>query len=133
MAYEVFKRTTARVDKPTVAIAPDGRMAVNAAAVRILSAASVKHVLLLWDQEGHRLAIKATQKSDKDAYALSIAPGTYSGGIRAQAFLSHIGWNARRRETLPATWNETEKMLEVELPVEFLRPTTEKTSRRRLL
>lgn len=116
MGYEVFKRTVERVNSPALSIGLHGRIAANAAAVRILRAAGIRHVLLLWDRQNCRLAIKATKKSDKNAYAVSFAPDNHYGAIRAKSFLKHIGWGTQR-ETLPAIWNEVEKMFEVELPV----------------
>jgi len=119
MAYEVFKRTGARVETPTLSIAPDGRIAINAAAVRLAKEARVKSVLLLWDWTNHRLAIKMAQRSDRNSYALSIA-SSHSGGLKAKSFLSYIGWKGRKRETVPAAWNEKERMFEATLPVEHL-------------
>ena len=46
MAYEVFKRTGVRVEEPALSLVPDGRIALNAAAVRVLTQAGVKSVLL---------------------------------------------------------------------------------------
>lgn len=76
----------------------------------------MKFVLLLWDKASHRLALKAAPKGDKNGHALSLLPDKHSGTLRAMQFLRHIGWNAPRRELLPATWNEKERMLEVTLP-----------------
>jgi hypothetical protein len=42
--------------------------------------------------------------------------------VRAKSFFVHIGWSAPRRETLPAVWNESDKMFEVMLPPAFLQP-----------
>jgi len=120
MAYEVFKRTGARVESPTLSIVPEGRIAINAAAARIFVSLEIKSVLLLWDRSNHKLAIKAAHKGDKNAYAVSIAPASHSGSLRAKTFLSYIGWNARKREMIPATWNEKEEMLEATLPAEYL-------------
>jgi hypothetical protein len=119
MAYEVFKRTGARVETPTLSIAPDGKIAINAAAVRIARAAKVKSVLLLWDPTTHRLAIKVTHRGDKNSYALSIA-SSHSGSLKAKAFLRYIGWKSRKRETIPTPWNEKERMFEATLPLEHL-------------
>jgi hypothetical protein len=116
VAYETFKRTGIRVGTPTVAITTDGRMAINAAAVRIIVGAGVKFVLLRWDKDRLKVAIKATHKGDKNAYAISVAPDGHAGTLRAKSFLNHIGWNAPERETLSATWNEQEKMFEITLP-----------------
>lgn len=117
MAYEVFTRTAVRVESPTISIVPDGRMVLNAAASRILSASGVKYVVLLWDKASRRMAVKATAKGDKNGYAVSLSHGA---SLRAKAFTRHIGWTATRRELLPATWNEKDLMLEVSLPLRCL-------------
>lgn len=122
MAYEVFQRTGVRVEEPTVSIAPDGRMVLNAAVTRILSQAAVRYVVLLWDQSNARIALKSTSKGDRNAYMVSIVSGKSSGSLRAKTFLSYIGWKAERRETLSATWNEKEKTLEITLPRKLVRP-----------
>lgn len=120
MAYEVFKRTGARVEEPSLSLVPDGRIALNAAAVRVLVEAGVKSVLLLWDKVNNKLALKAAARGDKNTYAVSIVRDKYSGSLRAKAFLNHIGWSAPKRTMLPATWNEKEKMFEVMLPAEYV-------------
>jgi len=122
MAYEVFKRTAARIDTPTLSIVPDGRIAINAAATRICLDSGIKWVVLLWDAPNHRIALKATQKGDKNAHAVSVAPASYSGSLRATSFLKYIGWKARKREVIPATWNDKERMFEATLPIEHLGP-----------
>ena len=120
MAYEVFKRTGVRVESPTLSLVPDGRITINAAAVRILTHAGVKAVLLLWDKANNKMALKAASRADRNTYAVSIAGETRSGSLRAKTFLAHIGWNAPDRERLPAVWDEKEKMFEVSLPPQYL-------------
>src|SRR5579871_986634 len=115
MAYEVFERTSTRVEEPAISVRPEGRIAVNAASARILKQAGIKTVVLLWDKSHRKIALKAASKADMNAYAVSFT-GTHSGIIRAKAFLEHIGWMTLRSRMLPATWNEKEKMLEVTLP-----------------
>jgi hypothetical protein len=120
MAYEVFKRTRARVETPMLSITLDGRMVINSAAVRIAREARITSALLLWDATNHKVAIKGTQKGDKNSYALSIVSASHSGSLRAKSFLSYIGWKARKRETILMTWNEKERMFEATLPLEHL-------------
>lgn len=120
VAYEIFRRTTARVETPALALTIDGRMALNAAAVRVFVSSGIASVLLLWDKANNRLALKAAQKNDKNSYAVSMGRDSHSGSLRAKAFLSHIGWKAPKRLLLPAVWNEKERMLEVDLPAEYL-------------
>ena len=131
MAYEVFKRTAVRVEQPSLSLVPDGRIAFNAAAVRVLTGAGVKSVLLLWDKTSRKVALKAAAKGEKDCYAVSIVKGTYSGSLRAKSFLSHIGWSAPKRTMLPATWNEKEKMFEITLPSEYVGSESSPGSRRK--
>jgi hypothetical protein len=132
MAYEVFKRTAARVDAPTVSIVPDGRMTVNAAAVRVLREYGITAVLLLWDRANHKVAIRAAGKGSKNAFAVSVSRG-HSGSIRAKSFFSHIGWKAQHRERLPATWNGEERMFEITLPIKYVGSQKSGDPRTRLL
>ena len=124
MAYELFQKKNIRIDTPAITIVPDGSIALNAAAARILVAAGVRSVLLLWDKENCSLAIKAAEKKNKNSYVVSIVRNS-SGKLRVKAFIDHIGWNAQQRETLPTTWNSREKMFEVTLPIEHLQSAKE--------
>jgi len=124
MAYEVFTRTAIRVETPTLSITTDGRIAINAAGVRILLSAGVRFVQLLWDSTIKRMALKAAPKGDKNSYAVSITPDKHAGSLRAKSFLSHIGWKASQRMTFPAIWNEKERMLEVALPPAHLKQSS---------
>ncbi len=116
MAYQVFKRTGIRVDSPVLSIAPNGQITLNAAATRVVEAAGVKYVIVLWDPVNHRMGLKATAKGDSNGYAVSLASNKHSGSLRAKTFMRHIGWKATQRETLPAAWIEKGKMFEVVLP-----------------
>jgi hypothetical protein len=120
MGYEVFQRTNFRVEEPALSFTPDGRIALNAAAVRIFTEAGIKQALLLWDQSKNKLALKATVKRDKNSYSVSIIRGGTSGTLRAKAFFAYIGWNAPKRMMLPATWDDKERMFEVVLPSNFV-------------
>ncbi len=119
MAYEVFERTATRVDEPTISLRPQGRVAINAAGVRILKQAGIKAVLLLWDRAHRKVALKAASKAEMNAYAVSFT-SSHSGTVRAKAFLDHIGWITSHSQMFPATWNEKEKMLEITLPAQNL-------------
>jgi hypothetical protein len=120
MAYELYKRTGARIETPILSIVPDGRIVVNAAAVRIFTAERITSVLLLWDATNHKLAMKAARKGDENSYAVSITASSHSGSLRAKSFLNFIGWKARNRERILATWNQKEQMFEAVLPLEHL-------------
>jgi hypothetical protein len=120
MPYQLFQRTGIRIDSPSVSIAPDGRLALNAAAARLMATAGIKHVVLLWDKRNLKMAIRATIKGDRNGYAVSAGRNIHRATLRAKAFVDHIGWIASKREALPATWNEKERMFEVSLPPDNL-------------
>ena len=114
MGYELFERSSIRVEEPTISIGASGLL-LNAAASRLMREAGARAAWLLYDKAAHKIALKAAPKAESNAYAISFT-GQRSGSIRAKAFLAHIGWNAPKRKMLLATWNEKEKMLEVRLP-----------------
>jgi hypothetical protein len=122
MGYEIFKRTSIRVDEPALSLVPDGRIAFNAAAVRVLEQAGVKSVQLLWDSKNNRMALKAVPKGDKNAFAVSAVRNSHSASLRAKSFLIHIGWNAPKRTLFPATWDEKNGMFEIVIPQKFIIP-----------
>jgi len=113
VAYEIFRKKLIRTESPTLALAPNGRIALNSAACRILSDAGVKSVVLLWDHEARKLALRASTGGE-DSYALTFT-GRHSASLAAKAFMRHIGWEAKERRVFPAVWNAAKKMLEVDL------------------
>jgi hypothetical protein len=118
MPYETFKRTTQRTQVQTLSIETTGRIALSAAATRIAVGHGIDTVLVLWDKERSRLALKATTKTDKNGY--KITPSSGKASLSATTFLRHIGWSAQQRENLEASWNEKEKMFEAVLPAQYL-------------
>jgi|SRR5215831_5157432 len=117
MPYQVFHKTATRVETPALTIRSSGRIAINAAATRILLAARVQSVLLLWDSANRKMALQAAPKGDQNAFRVS-ASRQNAGSVRAKAFLKHIGWKAAQPMRFTATWNDKEKMLEIKLPLD---------------
>jgi hypothetical protein len=130
VAYELFERTTVRVDTPALSIAPQGKVAINAPACRLLIEAGIKTVVILWDKATNRMAIKAAPKGEKNSFTVTFTGGNHSGSFAAKAFLRHIGWNAPKREQLATTWNAAEKMFETTLPPKYLASTSTEGKRR---
>jgi hypothetical protein len=120
VAYETFQRKSIRVDIPTLSIVPDGRVAINAAACRLLIAAGVKTVMILWDKAAGKMAVKAAPKGEKNTFTITFAEDHHSGSFAAKSFLRHIGWNAPTRIMVQTAWSEKDKMFEVVLPSQFL-------------
>ena len=131
MAYEPFERTSIRVEDPalTVAAPPDGRIFLNAAASRLLEKAGVGFVRILWDKTTCGLGLLAVQKGDQNSYSIVFSREGRQAAFSAKAFLRYIGWSADRRQTIRATWDEKQKMLEVKLPPRFVRTRERKTTK----
>ena len=124
MAYELFERRTVRVGSPALSIAPEGKIAINAAACRLLVEAGIKTVVILWDKAANRMAIKAAPKGEKSSFTVTFTSNNHSASLKAKSFLRHIGWNAPKREMLATAWNASEKMLEATLPSKYLASDT---------
>jgi hypothetical protein len=132
VAYETFERTTVRVEDPVITVCPirDGRIALNAAAARLLEQAGVKAVKILWDKTTCGIALEAARKSDPNAYLISLGDRVHQATLSAKTFLRHIGWSSDRRQTVAAKWNEQQKMLEATLPSQFVRLSEKKENTR---
>jgi hypothetical protein len=128
VAYETFERTTVRVDEPVLTVAPirDGRIALNAAAARLLEKAGVKAVRILWDRSTCGIALQAVRKTDTNAYSISFGDRVHQATLSAKTFLQYIGWTSNRRRTVPAKWDEEKKMLEAQLPHQFVKAREQK-------
>jgi hypothetical protein len=118
MAYEVFDQKAARLGSPALTIATDGRLALNSDAGDLMKGLGATFVHLLWDPEARKIALRPLVKSDSRSYRLSV-PHAHKRGmlVSASTFLRYIGWPLSRRVTLPARWNEKERILEAVLPV----------------
>jgi hypothetical protein len=96
---------------PAMRIMRDGCISLNCRLWRNLRDSRVEAVLLLWEAKRRQMAMKAAEPTDCRAYTVSPHP---SGA----KFLRAIGWRCQEAVSLPATWNESEQMIEVTLPDE---------------
>jgi len=119
MTYETFTRNNVIVEEPALALAPRGRIALNAASTRIFESAGVKAVKILWDKEKRGIALQAADRGERDTYSVAFSKGR-SASVTTRAFFRYIGWTASRRLTVPAKWNPELRILEAELPARFV-------------
>jgi len=96
-------------------------LVLNASACRLLAEAGTNSVALLWDKARSRMAVKVVPKGAKNSFSVSFTSDRHSGSLSG-TFLRYVGWRASKRETLTATWNAKDKMLEVSLPPQRLEP-----------
>ncbi len=121
MGYAIFEKKAIRVGSPAVTFSSKDRMAMNTSAAKIFHQNAVEQVLLLWDEERRKVAIKPISKKDARAYRLTYGPKANGASFSARAFMNHIGWESAEKFTAPATWNEEESILEFELPADKLK------------
>ena len=130
MAYETFERRSVRVEEPALTVRPDGRINLNAASSRVLDEAGVKAVRILWDKHTCGIALQAARKGAENAYAIAFGGGSRSSTVTLKAFLQYIGWSSDQRQTVPAKWDEQQRMLEATLPSQFVGLHKEKEIKR---
>lgn len=122
MSYEVFSRKTPRIVSPAITIHPTGRIYLNQGASAQLVKDAAKRVLLLWDRENLKLAIKPLNKKDNRAYSIAYSHKGSGSTITARGFLAWIGYSSEPGTvTLDATWNEKESIFEVKIPPEKIK------------
>jgi hypothetical protein len=122
MSFEIYaKERQSKSMAPMLSISPLGRCTLNRAAAEMFDKDAVQIILLLWDQETHKIAIRPITKKDprsfnvrfsrKDKIATSAA---FSGVL----FLKHIGYDMSETKSYPIQWNAEEAHFEAELPKE---------------
>jgi hypothetical protein len=119
MGYEIFTRTKVSTVTPSISINKQCRIGLNRATTDIFKTNAVEFVLLLWDADRSRMAFRPIVKKDARAYGVSYAK--QGGMFTAKMFLEHIGYDYSESRTFPATWNETENMLEIDIPSECIK------------
>lgn len=115
MSYEVFTRKVPRLVSPGASLSPVGRLYLNRVAADLLNREAAEFVLLLWDKERLRIAVRPLTK--KDSRAFRIQYGHHGGGnVACKSFLMWIGLNLPEKINVAAVWNENESMLELDIP-----------------
>jgi hypothetical protein len=134
VSLEMYTRKSSRrVDSPAIAVTPTWRLALNAAATRLLAEAGIKSVILFWDASKCRLVMRAAERGAANSFRVTSNRGNSSAAVAVIGFLKYIEWNAQERQTVQAKWNASERMLEATLPSEFIgstKPLTPKPGKR---
>ncbi len=118
MAYEVFERKTPRLGIPMLSFSKIGQMTFNQSAARVMQKETIETVLLLWDAEGKKLALKVTSnKKDMRAYTIRYNEKGNGASFSAKTFLDHAGIDYSQRKAIPININpNSEYFLEVVIP-----------------
>jgi hypothetical protein len=126
MPFEIFSRKMIRTGAPSVTATKLGRLSLNKSATHYFEKNAVEFVLLLWDAELHKMAIRPIVKKDPRSYRVSYGVKGNGAGFSAKTFLDFIGLDYSESRAMPATWNSDQEILEVDVPVAFLAATQQK-------
>ena len=121
MAFEAFtgKRRNPLLT-PSVSITKEARLQANRAAAELLRHRKVKHVILLWDTESLKVAIRPTNAVD-DAYGVTYSERDKSAAIAGKGFCDWIGYDYSETRSFSTTWSEKLGHLEFEIPAEHFK------------
>ena len=120
MGFEVFDRKTTRRVEPTVTLTILGRIALNTGAATILQKVAAEYVLLLWDAETKRVAVKVVGKKEPRSYVLHYGKNGNGAGFSALTFLNHIKYDFSESRPFPLQWDEGGNMFVFSIPNEHL-------------
>lgn len=122
MGWEVFaKEYPAKSTSPTLTISPLGRCTLNRAAAELMNKEAVETILLLWDKDAYRVALRPIAKKDSRSFAVryskkdKIVTGAAFSGVM---FLRHIKYDFSETKTYPIRWDADEGLFLVDLPKE---------------
>jgi hypothetical protein len=127
VAFEIFTREIVRSVEPTVTITTMGRIALNKSATAVLEKSAVEYVLMLWDKESNRAAIRPIGKKDRRSYRLSYGTKGNGAGFSAVTFLNFIKYDWSKTRSFAIEWvTKTEDMYIFTIPQEHLTGMPEK-------
>lgn len=121
MGYEIFTKDIVRTGSPRITLNTFGRVGINQIGTKLLQDNAVEFVLLLWDKNTNKIALRRISKKDKRAYTISFAKRGNGAGFSAKTFFMHIGYDFSKTRSYHAEWNESEVMLEIDLEVEAVK------------
>jgi hypothetical protein len=122
VAYEIYVRefATRSSSTPKINISDLGRCMLNRAAAEIFHKEAVEQILLLWDAQSRKFAMRPITKKDARSFTLrysfnkqKVVQSAAFGGVM---FFRHIGYDFKDGGTYPVIWNANDTIFEVELP-----------------
>jgi len=123
MSYEIFTRKTRKMSGPSVTLNVYGRMQFNKAATLRLEKDAVENVLLLWDKDSRKVALRVITKKDPRAYRIAYGKNSNGAGFSTKTFFDHIRLNYSESRSLPVEFGEGDVLLEFQIPEDaFLTP-----------
>ena len=118
MGYQIFEKQITRTTTPSVTITKIGRIMLNAASSRIFHDNAVESVLILFDKEQGKVALKPIGKKDGRAYRVTYGKNQNGCSFSGKSFLDFAKIDYSKKRTFPASWNEGDGLLELSLSLE---------------
>jgi hypothetical protein len=101
MAYTIFEKKTPRMGTPVMSFSKIGSITFNQTAARQLERAAVKRILLMWDSEEKKIALKMTSdEKDPRAYTIRFNDKGNGASFSAKTFLDFAGINYSQRKAM---------------------------------
>ena len=126
MGYEVFSRKTSRAGTPMLTISKLGRISFNKHATNRLSKDVVEFVILLWDKEARRIAIRPISKKEPRAYRVTYGIKGNGAGFSAKTFFDFIEYDYTESRSFPVEWNDQENMYETKISAEHFKSVAQR-------
>jgi hypothetical protein len=121
--YEIFSRKVPRMGTPMMSFSKLGQIVFNTLSAQALQKAAIDHVLLMWDTEERKMAVKSTSnKKDSRAYRLRYHDAGNGATFSAKTFLDFIGIDYSQRRGVNVEINPNhEIVIEVKIPDEYFK------------
>ncbi|MGA2373815.1 MAG: hypothetical protein ABSG11_24435 [Candidatus Korobacteraceae bacterium] len=121
--YEIFTRKVSRSGTPMMSFSKLGQIVFNTSAAQQLQKAAIDHVLLMWDTEERKMAVKSTSnKKDTRAYHIRYADKGNGASFSAKTFLDYIGVDYAQRKGMAVEINQNhEIVVEVKIPDDYFK------------
>ena len=121
--YEVFSRKVPRMGTPMMSFSKLGQITFNTLAAQALQKAAIDHVLMMWDTEERKVAVKSTSnKKDSRAYRIRYHDAGNGASFSAKTFLDYIGIDFSQRRSMPVEINPNHEMvIEAKVPDEYFK------------
>jgi hypothetical protein len=115
MAWELFKRRTRPSPKdPMVTLSKSGMIGLNTAVTKNILGEN-RYAHLFFDREKRFIGIKFQKNSDQDAYPVKCTPSMTHGSVAGVSFLKTYGIFPDETTAYPATFDDTNKILVVDI------------------
>jgi hypothetical protein len=119
MPYEIFQRKVQRSSAPAVTLNKMARLQFNKSATARLEKEAAENVLLLWDAELSKVAVRAITKKDPRSYRLKYGVKGNGAGFSAKTFFDYIGLDYQESRSVPIDVGDGEILFEFQIPAEY--------------